>query len=231
MKTIYTSTNIKETLNYLQKRYSNLNNKKYSIQEIIYAFNKLPGKYQDLLLKNNKDENDKANLSHVYDHFRKTLLVTKNAPSDIKINIKNIKEEEKVKKDSVTLEDVEFDEQNRTKKNDINNDNREKYNNQVKKDNNKEKNAVNQKIKFVILEEYISERQNVNVESTLDKLSLDEDEKFIIMLKYENNNVKTNEEVSKELGVCVSYIDEVVDKYLEQSIEYKKKKLLALERK
>ena len=231
MKTIYTSTNIKETLNYLQKRYSNLNNKKYSIHEIIYAFNKLPGKYKDLLLKNNKDENDKANLSHVYDHFRKTLLVTKNAPSDIKINIKNIKDEEKVKKDSVTLEDVEFDEPNRTKKNNESIDKREKYNNQVKKDNNKEKNAVNQKIKFVILEEYISERQNVNVESTLDKLSLDEDEKFIIMLKYENNNVKTNEEVSKELGVCVSYIDEVVDKYLEQSIEYKKKKLLTLERK
>ena len=109
MKTIYTSDNVKKVLNSTQKRFENMYNKKYTISQVIYAFNKLPGKYQDLLLKINKDENDKANLVKVYDYLRRYLLMAKNVSSDINIDIKNINEEEKIVKKNITLEDIESD--------------------------------------------------------------------------------------------------------------------------
>ena len=89
---------------------------------------------------------------------------------------------------------------------------------------------MNEKIKNVIMGEYLAERQNIDIESILDNVDLEEDEKFIILVKYENNSVKTNEEVSKELGITTSFIDEIVNRFLSMSIDLKKSKILTLER-
>jgi len=283
VKAIYTSDNVKKTLLLVQKRYKNLYNRDYTIQQIIYAFNKLPGKYQDLLLKIKKDENDKANLVTVYDYFRKNLFNAKNVPSDIKIDIKNIKQEEEKKKEEVSLEDIESDngdkwvrpvekkepkiiiephfpikkkeeklvikhEKNIKKEEipkevkeipkevkeipkevkEIPKEVKEIPKEEIKADNNKE--LMNEKIKNVIMGEYLAERQNIDIESILDNVDLEEDEKFIILVKYENNSVKTNEEVSKELGITTSFIDEIVNRFLSMSIDLKKSKILTLER-
>ncbi|MBO6195841.1 MAG: hypothetical protein J6O56_05850 [Bacilli bacterium] len=283
MKTIYTSDNVKKVLNSTQKRFENMYNKKYTISQVIYAFNKLPGKYQDLLLKINKDENDKANLVKVYDYLRRYLLMAKNVSSDINIDIKNINEEEKIVKKNITLEDIESDkgdkwvkprendkktirvvtfeaEKNKTIKN---NESKKilKETNEEKKEAVKvakieeskefeeelvsdskvdilkekkeelliKKEIINERIKKVLVEEYIVERQKIEIEKILDNLELDDDEKFIILLKFDENSVKTNEELSKDLGISTSYIDEVVEKFYNLSIELETKKIYKLE--
>ncbi len=107
MKNIYKGENVKRTLLMVQKRMTITTNRTYKIYEIVNAFNKLPGKYQDLLLKKDINENDRANLTKVYNMLMITLVKSKNVPSDTKIVIKNINEEEEKKKNEVTLEDVE----------------------------------------------------------------------------------------------------------------------------
>ncbi|MBO6195622.1 MAG: hypothetical protein J6O56_04730, partial [Bacilli bacterium] len=77
MKKIYNSDNVKKTLLSLQKRMCITTNRTYKTNDIIYAFNKLPGRYQDLLLKIDKNENDKANLDKVYNMIKLTLVKSK----------------------------------------------------------------------------------------------------------------------------------------------------------
>lgn len=253
MKAIYTGENVRKTLIVLQRRYNNFYNKNYSIQQIIYAFNKLPGKYQDLLLKPNKNENDKGILTYAYDQIRKYLHESKNVDENIKVNIKNIKQEEIVKKSDVTIEDVESDHGDKwvkqkeedkplkvvtyesVKKAKENKGKEDKIIQQDLTEINKvskafSKDELNSRIKTVVLTEYISERQKIDIEGILDNLDMDEDDKYIIMIKYDNNSVKTNSEVSKETGLIESYIDEVVERFFSQAIELKKKKIYKLEK-
>ena len=266
MKAIYTSENVKRTLEILQRRYSNFYNKNYSIKQIIFAFNKLPGRYQDLLLKPDKNENDKANAANIYDMFRKYLHEAKDVDSNIKIDIKNIDKEEEKKKSNVTLDDIESDKGDkwvrpaekkepiktieasfpkREKKDSIVINTKKKSEEIIKKEEKEiskvdilkekkeeiksKKEVLNERIKTVILEEYLEERQKIDIESILDKVHLDEDDKYIILIKYDNNSVKTNEEVSKETGLKTSYIEEVVERFFDAAIELKKKKIYKLE--
>ena len=273
MKKIYTKENIKKNLIILQNRFSNTCNRKFSIQQVIYAFNNLPGKYQDLLLKINKDENDKILLTYAYDKMKKNLLAAKNIPDDIRIQIKNIHEEEQKKKEEYSLEDIEKGNEDKWVK-PVEKKNENSYNEDLnrkkivisrvptrkvekvelkkeepilkeikpvevkvveekpveKKTENNKKEELNNKIKIVVMKEYIKEREKIDIEELLDNLEMDEDDKFIIMVKFENNSVKTNEEVSKELGIKVDYIDNVVNNFYELSIKQKKKKVYKLER-
>ena len=280
MKAIYTSDNIKRALLKLKNKYIKMYNKEYSIAQIIYAFNRLPGRYQDLLLKPNIDENDKANLIVVNDLFKNNLSNSKDVPSDIKIIIRNLKQEESNKKEEFSLEDTESDKGDKwvrpvEKKPEVkkvvdsgskiririvDNKSRFKPKEEIKKVEVKEekkqvkevkpvqdikeeikevkqeepidnKTVLNDRLQTVIMEEYLEERKNIDIESILDKLDLDEDEKLIILVKYENNSIKTNEEVSKELMIKTSYIDEVVNKFLKSSINTKKNKVYKLEEK
>lgn len=255
MKKIYTSDNIKKNLVILQRRYSNMYNKNFSIKQIIYAFNKLPGRYQDLLLKINKDENDKANLLKVYNILKRELMNLKEVPDDIKIIIKNIKEEEAVKKSSVTMEDVETDNGDRWVKPKENKEVKKiivgnNIDASIKKKEKKEETVIekqkeeasasikskqeklmilNNKLQQVILEEYKKERKKIDIDSIIENIDMDDDEKFILLVKFENNSVKTNEEVSKELGITTDHIDGVVTNFYERAIKQRNKKIYKLE--
>lgn len=275
MKKIYTIENIKKNLVVLQRRYSNMYNRNFSINQIKYAFNKLPGDYQDLLLKINKDENDKANLTKVYDKMLRELMLAKNVSDDIKIVIKNIDKEEVVRKKDVTLEDVEADcgdkwvrpvkkekvvlneSQKRSKIiiSRVSETKEEKKEEKIKpvekkieekpivkeekpvekKETDKEVKInklkqMNERLKLVVMEEYIHEREKVDIDEIIDTIDMNDEDKFILMVKFENNSVKTNEEVSKELGITTSYIDNIVNNFYELSIKQKKKNVYKLER-
>ena len=99
MKTnIYSKENVLRTLNDIRKYFKVLFNKVYSIEEVINAFNKLTMKYQDLLLKPNKDENDKALLRIPYEELRKVLMENKEELKDVKLKIKSLnKKREEIK--------------------------------------------------------------------------------------------------------------------------------------
>ena len=229
MKKMYNSDNVTKTLLYIQKRYKTVHNKTYSIQQIISAFNMLPGKYQDLLLKINKNENDKADLVKVFTVYQTNLQKSKNAPKDIKINIKNIDKEEETKKEVISMEDVETG-GDRWIKN-VKKNNKpviEGKKEEEIKETEEEKKAKERVMKDFILKEYIEERKDLNIEEIMHSLNLPEEDYYILMVKFEQNSVKTNSDLSKELGISSKYIDEVVDRFYDKAIEEKKKIIYTL---
>lgn len=229
MKKMYESDNITNTLLYIQRRYKTVHNKTYSIEQIICAFNMLPGKYQDLMLKVNKDENDKANLVKVYSVFQTNLLKSKNAPKDTKINIKNIEKEEEKKKNIVSMEDVETggDRWNKIVKERP----KKVVSEEIKEETEEERKAKEKIMKDFILKEYISKRKGMNMEEIMNSLNIPNEDYYILMVKFENNSVKTNVDLSKELGISSKYIDDVVDRFYDKAISEKKKRIYTLERK
>lgn len=253
MKKIYNSDNVKKILLSLQKRMKVTTNRSYKANEIIYAFNKLPGNYQDLLLKIDKNENDKANLNKVYNMIKLTLVKTKDIPNDVKIDIKNIYEEEEKRKNVVTMEDVETGgdkwvrpepkkkpilvkeletpkiEQPITIKT-------KKEPEPIKEEIEVVQNKVQEEVKNdnyrdIILKKYIKERRGLDIKAIIKELNIDSEIVYIIESKFENNSVISNDELEKIIGVKKNYIDQVVDEFYDRAIEQKKKKLLALERK
>lgn len=235
MKSMYNPENVSSALNTIKKKLVIMYNKNYTIEQIINAFNKMPGKYQDLLLKQNKDENDKAELPKAYDYLRKFLFTSKNVPKDVKINIKNINEET-TKKKTFDIEDTESyysgDKWVKPKPKDrpiLINTTEIKVEKPVsrKKEETEEK---DNNYKATVLKKYIEERKGLDIESVIDKLNMSEEDKFIILVKYENDSVKTNDEVSKELGIATSYIDEVVDRFFSLIINERKKKVYSFVR-
>ena len=234
MKKIYDKENVKNTIKYLNRRYNNILNSEFTIKQIIYEFNQLTGRYQDLLLKINKDENDKAMLTYVYNEFRKHLVNAKEVPSDVKIIIKNIKDEE-VKKIEENPEDIDIETSpfSERKKEELKTGVQlEKIKKEIKEivstprveekpvktssDNNKE--LLNKRLEKVILEEYKEQRKQVDIEKLLDQLDLDDNEKYIILIKYDNNSVRTNKDVAYELQLTEEYIDEVVNTFFNKTI-------------
>lgn len=247
MKKIYNKKNVINTIEYLNRRYNNTLNSEFTIKQIIYAFNQLTGRYQDLLLKIDKDENDKAMLTYVYNEFRKHLVNAKEVPSDVKIIIKNIKDEEVKKKeenpDDFDIETSPFSER---KKEELKTGVQlEKIKKEIEEivstpkveekpvktslDNNKE--LLNKRLEKVILEDYKEQRKQVDIEKLLDQLDLDDNEKYIILIKYDNNSVRTNKDVAAELQLTEDYIDEVVDTFFNKAIGLKERKIYSLERK
>ena len=99
----YGKENVIKVLTGIKNYFKTLYNLDYSPREIINAFNKLSKKYQDLLLKINKNENDKALLRIPYEDLRRELMNNKDDVSNVKLRIKGIEElrKEKEKKDEV----------------------------------------------------------------------------------------------------------------------------------
>lgn len=246
MKKIYDKENVKNTIKYLNRRYNNILNSEFTIKQIIYAFNQLTGRYQDLLLKIDKDENDKAMLTYVYNDFRKHLVNAKEVPSDVKIIIKNIKDEE-VKKIEENPEDIDIETSpfSERKKEELKTGVQlEKIKKEIEeivstpkveekpvKTSSDNKELLNKRLEKVILEEYKEQRKQVDIEKLLDQLDLDDNEKYIILIKYDNNSVRTNKDVAAELQLTEEYIDEVVDTFFNKAIGLKERKIYSLERK
>ena len=246
MKKIYDKENVKNTIKYLNRRYNNILNSEFTIKQIIYAFNQLTGRYQDLLLKIDIDENDKAMLTYVYNDFRKHLVNAKEVPSDVKIIIKNIKDEE-VKKIEENPEDIDIETSpfSERKKEELKTGVQlEKIKKEIEeivstpkveekpvKTSSDNKELLNKRLEKVILEEYKEQRKQVDIEKLLDQLDLDDNEKYIILIKYDNNSVRTNKDVAAELQLTEEYIDEVVDTFFNKAIGLKERKIYSLERK
>ena len=94
MKDIYSKENIKLVLLNTKRRFKNLYNRDYSIDDLVRAFNSLSSKHQDLLLKINKNENDKAMLRVTYDNLYKFLIYSLpeiKKEERARINIKSLK--------------------------------------------------------------------------------------------------------------------------------------------
>lgn len=232
MKKIYNKENVDNTFLFIKKRFETTNNRSYRIQDIISAFNKLPGKYQDLLLKINKDENDKADLVKVYGLLRINLTKTKDVPEDIEVNIKNIDSEEEVKKASITMDDIETsgDRWERLKeKKEKQKEEKTKITNKTIKIDKEEQNKSKEKDR--ILKEYIAERKGLKIKELLVSLDIPEIDYYIILEKFKNNSVKDNKELEKEINIASSYIDEVIDRFYERAITEKKTRIYTLERK
>lgn len=70
MSSIYTKQNILVNLQKVKKVLNNLYNEDYSLYELVTAFNRLTMKYQDLLLKIDKDENDRVLMKYIYNDMR-----------------------------------------------------------------------------------------------------------------------------------------------------------------
>lgn len=255
MKKMYNDNNVQKTLLSVQKRWANTSFKIYSMNQIVYAFNMLPGKYQDLLLKENKDENDKANLDKVYRLLNTHLMKSKNAPEDIKINIKNIDQEEEVKKHDITLEDVERSGDRwvkpvEKKKPVILKEAKIEAPEIVKPKKEepliKEEPIIKEEVieepveeeqprtfayRDIVLKKYIEEREGLDIKSILKELNIPEEYQYIIECKFENDSVVSNKELETITGFKESYLDEVVDVFYSKAIEQKKKKIYELGRK
>lgn len=257
MKKIYSSDNVKKTLLSVQKRMCITTNRTYKTNDIIYAFNKLPGRYQDLLLKIDKNENDKANLDKVYNMIKLTLVKSKDIPDDIKVDIKNINIEEEKKKDVVSLEDVEVsgdkwvrEEPKKKpifvkeleipkvekpmaikKDNLVKVEKEESTKEEIVEKTEEKKDNKQVNYKEIVLKKYIEQRKGLNINEILDDLNINEEDRFIIESKFDNNSVVPNEELEKAIGIRKNYIEEVIDRFYDKAIENTKKKLLALERK
>ena len=247
MKKIYTKENINKNLSVLKRRFNNICNREFSNKQIIYAFNKLKGEYQDLLLKPEKDENDKLVLTKVDDYIKRYLLNSNNIPDDIKLEIKNIHEEETKKKEDFDKEDIEASfgkkyvkpEEKKViefKPKIIDNEEKVKETVVTRKLTKEEKDArrrslIHKRILELTMQEYINARSMIDIESIVDEIDMDEEKKFVILYKYDDNSVKTDDEVAKELNKTVEEVDSIVDEFLDKTIESKKSLVRKLERK
>ena len=81
------------------------------------------------------------------------------------------------------------------------------------------------------MQEYINARSMIDIESIVDEIDMDEEKKFVILYKYDDNSVKTDDEVAKELNITLEEVDSTVDEFLDKTIESKKSLVRKLERK
>lgn len=108
MKKIYEKENLKRTMLSIQKRCVTFYNKRFEIKEIICAFNELSGRNQDLLLTQDRDEDEKILVKYAYDAIESRLFDGVEVPEKVKIRIKNLGHE-KPKKKKVELEECEVE--------------------------------------------------------------------------------------------------------------------------
>ena len=173
----YSKENVKSVILYLRTRFNNLYNKNYSINDIVLAFNSLSSKHQDLLLKIDKNENDKAMLRVTYDNMHK-FLVNNKFNEKTKINIKSLHLKEK----------------------------------------------SNIEEKFRIEKEIVIN----NINEIIDNIDMDEDDKFVILYKYENDDVKPNIYIAHSMNLEERVVSEIVSRFwsIVRDNFYKKEKKL-----
>lgn len=250
MKKIYEKDNVDNTLLQLQNRYRIAQNRTYSIEHIICAFNMLPGKYQDLLLKPKKDENDKVSLVMVYKMFQSKLKQSENAPKGMKINIKNLDKEEVKKSAEITMEDVETggDKWIRKDKKTIVPEYSSTFVIKMDKKKTEEPKEIEEPVieepdefeevqtdevqieeidretKEGILRKYIENRKLINIEELLKELGISDLNYFIICEKFKNNSVRSSQYLEKKFNISANYIDSVVDEFFAAALELNKKK-------
>lgn len=174
---IYSKENIKEVLIKTKTRFNNLYNKNYTFNDMVMAFNSLSSKHQDLLLKIDKNENDKAMLRVTYDNMHKFLVNNKNTDR-AKINIKSLYLKEKSN----------------------------------------------------IEEKFTEEKVNIinHISEILDNIDMPEDDKFVILYKYENNEEKPNIYIAHSMNLEERVVSEIVSRFWSIVREdfYKKEKKL-----
>lgn len=99
MNEIYSKQNILSNLQKVKKILNNLYGEDYSLYELVASFNELSMKYQDLLLKIDKDENDRALMKYIYNDIRTGAKKAKNNNvSKQKVIIKNPAYEKEINK-------------------------------------------------------------------------------------------------------------------------------------
>lgn len=152
--------NLNRTILSIQKYFKVLYDLDYSIEEVTDAFNRLTTKYQNLLLKPNKNENDKAMLRFPYSALKNNLM-------------KKEKRETKIKEN----EEV-------------------------------------QKIEIKEVEEV--QKTEVDCKKALDfidTVDMNDEDKIIIIFKYDDGNIKPNDDLANAFSLKTTDVDEIVSRF------------------